>query len=205
MSAAPNGLSTATADEFWHQAISRIEEIADDDAQGRYGRLAREAAEHLSVLRSGIPALAQAENDPQTAFNLGFRAAGGGCHLPPSAEALFQSWLRDGFAVSHGREREEEIPAAAPQPAGIAYTAPQPTAEQIKATLKAHLKIGGHDAWEGHYYYVDGIDALSSTPREAGPQPCIFPKCTGGDLSHEAFKNCKLCSVTSTTGGSTAK
>jgi hypothetical protein len=55
---------------------------------------------------------AQTAKDPQTAFNLGFRAAGGGCHLPPSAEALFQSWLRDG-ASQAGREPEEEIPAPA--------------------------------------------------------------------------------------------
>jgi hypothetical protein len=57
--------------------------------------------------------VAQTAKDPQTAFNLGFRAAGGGCHLPPSAEALFQSWLRDG-ASQAGREPEEEIPAASP-------------------------------------------------------------------------------------------
>lgn len=32
---------------------------------------------------------------------------------------------------------------------------------QIASVLRAHLKIGGHDAWEGHYYYVDGIEAAS--------------------------------------------
>ncbi|MDI3563521.1 hypothetical protein [Bradyrhizobium sp. Arg816] len=39
-------------DELWHQAISRLEEIADDDAQGRYGRLAKEAIAALTPLRS---------------------------------------------------------------------------------------------------------------------------------------------------------
>lgn len=30
--------------------------------------------------------------------------------------------------------------------------------EQLKTVLKAKLRIAGHDAWEGHYYYVGGIE-----------------------------------------------
>lgn len=32
----------------------------------------------------------------------------------------------------------------------------------IAAVLRKHLKIGGHDAWEGHYYRVDGIEAAAN-------------------------------------------
>lgn len=34
--------------------------------------------------------------------------------------------------------------------------------EQAISILRSNLKIGGHDAWEGHYYYVDGIEAAAS-------------------------------------------
>lgn len=34
--------------------------------------------------------------------------------------------------------------------------------EQAVSILRANLKIGGHDAWEGHYYYVDGIEAAAN-------------------------------------------
>lgn len=33
--------------------------------------------------------------------------------------------------------------------------------QEIVSILKMHLKIGGHDAWEGPYYYVDGIEAAA--------------------------------------------
>ena len=34
-----------------------------------------------------------------------------------------------------------------------------------------------------------------SPAQRTAPILCIFPKCTDGDLSHEAFKNCKRCSL----------
>ena len=93
----------AIGDEEWH--------LNQESA-----RIYRKCADQLiAALSRGIldvaatPSGVHTEKDPQTAFNLGFRAAGGGCPLPPSAEALFQSGIRDG--ASHAvREREEGIP-----------------------------------------------------------------------------------------------
>ncbi len=43
--------------------------------------------------------------------------------------------------------------------------------QRIKEILSKHLSIGGHDAWEGHYYYVAGIDVAAKTIRELLPPP----------------------------------
>ena len=42
---------------------------------------------------------------------------------------------------------------------------------------------------------VDRLMPPLSPAQRTAPILCIFPKCTDGDLSHEAFKNCKRCSL----------
>lgn len=44
---------------------------------------------------------------------------------------------------------------------------PNDLIKQIKDILKAKLTVAGHDAWEGHYYYVGGIDDAAKTIAEA--------------------------------------
>lgn len=68
----------------------------------------------------------------------------------------------DGCLPTMGQEREITLFAsivralrAAPAQCDVQ------TKEHIVRVLKANLKIGGHDAWEGHYYFVDGIEAAA--------------------------------------------
>ena len=51
-----------------------------------------------AVTRPDAPPAVDRNADLQNAFDLGFRAAGGSCYLPPEVEAFFQSWLSESFS-----------------------------------------------------------------------------------------------------------
>lgn len=141
-----------------------------------HGPLCGQAADEIERLRG----VAQTEKDPQTAFNLGFRAAGGGCYLPPSAEALFQSWLRDG-ASQAGREPEEEIPASSPAQGPM-----------DPATIEACAKIAENNGWEATAAQIRAL-ALPSTMR-----------CTCAAIVNPNIPHSRTCPLSSTKSGGAA-
>jgi len=90
--------------------------------------------------RTAIEAMRTFMQREQAAFDLGFRAAGGSCPLPPSVEALFQSWQRGHAqtpAVLEALTLAEDVLSRRPFSSGIWPNGmhPQEGIEKIRAAL----------------------------------------------------------------------